>query len=864
MAKVTNLKIDLQNGTTDTLYASWDFTEETKTVKSTVKVGDKVSIKAKSTYYNGADIPDWVEAKKWIVREVSGKRVVIDKSVDGKHSICSAIDIKYLNVSSKTVAKKTLDHYKVSWYYATGNGEWFSGGSSDVTLKNATYTIPSNATKVKVTVKPVSKTYTENNKTKSHWSGTNVSKEFVVNNSTPEKPSAPTVSIDKYTLTATLDNIEDGRADEVEFYIIDGTKKYKTGVATVARKRATFATTVKAGGKYRVCCRVINVVGKSKVYSEWSLYSSEVTTIPSKITKLQCFADTKTSVKLTWTGDPTATSYEIQYTDKKSYFDSSSGVNSTTVTNTVGYVTGLEQNKEWFFRVRSVNSQGESGWSSIVSKVIGTKPAAPTAWSSTVTAVIGEEIKFYWVHNSEDGSKQTAAELELTKKIDGKSTTQKIDVSGSNNSNDDEDEYGKIYSYTLSTSGYDKDTELSWRIRTKGIISDYSDWSTLRVVDIYAPPSLELHLGRYLDNKWVWDTFNFETDSIYTAYAAEYLECLPYKIVATAGPNTQTPVSYHIAITAEETYETENELGETIVVNAGSAVYSKVFNVSDNPLEVDISAGDIILENNQTYKVTVVVSMDSGLTATANGMFTVSWGDDIYVPDASIAIDPDALCAYITPFCLDDEENLIDDVVMSVYRREYDGKFTEIAVDIPNDGITTVTDPHPALDSARYRIVARNVNTTVVGYEDLAGIPINEPSIVIQWDEKWSQYNYSEEDEPESPPWNGSMVRLPYNVDLTESNSPDVSLIEYIGREHPVSYYGTQRGEAINLSTEVIKTDKETIYALRRLRAYRGDVYIREPSGIGYWANVIVSISNNHKELTIPVTIDGKRVEGGM
>ena len=43
-----------------------------------------------------------------------------------------------------------------------------------------------------------------------------------------------------------------------------------------------------------------------------------------------------------------------------------------------------------------------------------------------------------------------------------------------------------------------------------------------------------------------------------------------------------------------------------------------------------------------------------------------------------------------------------------------------------------------------------------------------------------------------------------------------------------------------------------------------GDVYVREPSGSGYWANVSVSFSQRHTALTIPVTLNLTRVEGGV
>lgn len=116
----------------------------------------------------------------------------------------------------------------------------------------------------------------------------------------------------------------------------------------------------------------------------------------------------------------------------------------------------------------------------------------------------------------------------------------------------------------------------------------------------------------------------------------------------------------------------------------------------------------------------------------------------------------------------------------------------------------------------------------------------------------------------EKPAWAGSLLSLPYNIDISDNSNPDVELIEYIGRMHPVSYYGTQKGSTSTWNTDIPKTDKDRLYAIRRLSIYMGDVYVREPSGTGYWANIKVSYSRKHKELTIPVTFTVTRVEGGM
>ena len=71
---------------------------DTQTSTTKIKSGDKVKIASGATYYNGKSIPSWVINNQWVVNSVSGNRVVVDKSVDGKHSINSPIDAKYLTV----------------------------------------------------------------------------------------------------------------------------------------------------------------------------------------------------------------------------------------------------------------------------------------------------------------------------------------------------------------------------------------------------------------------------------------------------------------------------------------------------------------------------------------------------------------------------------------------------------------------------------------------------------------------------------------------------------------------------------------------------------------------------------------------
>ena len=731
--------------------------------------------------------------------------------------------------------KTNTENYRVMWYYDTGDGVWFVGNDSTVTAKQSTYTAPTNATRVKFKVKPVSKKRTVNKKETSYWTASwSTEKTYSFSNNPPSTPPVPSVTIKDYTLTAELSNL-DANATSVQFQVVkNDSSVFNTGTATIKTTHVSYSCTVTAGSEYKVRCRAV----RGKMYSDWSDYSNNVGTIPSTPTKIStCRAESETSVYLEWPAVKNAKCYDIEYVTNKNYFEGSDQINSINGVETTKYTkTGLSLGQEYFFRVRAVNDNGHSGWSAIRSIVLGKGPASPTTWSSTTTAISGEPLTLYWVHNAEDDSNQKSAELEIY--IDGVLEKHTIMAPADG----DKKNTG---SYVIQTSNYAEGAKIQWRVRTSGITGEFGDWSVERTVDIYAPPTLEL---------LVTDIEDIPLDT---------LTQFPIRISAVSGPVTQKPIGYHLTITANDAYETVDITGNVRNVSKGEQVYSEYFDIN-GVLSIDLSANDMDLENNISYTLTCTVSMDSGLIVESFTEFTVAWIDNLYEPNAEIGIDNDTLSASIRPYCEDENGNIIDDVTLSVYRREFDGSFTEIAKNLTNSDSTFITDPHPSLDYARYRVVAISTATGAVSYCDVPGYPVGEKSAVIQWDEDWSSFDSTNDDAMETPPWSGSLLKLPYNVDVSDSNKVDVALVEYIGRKHPVTYYGTQVGSRLSLSATIAKDDIETIYALRRLSVWPGDVYVREPSGSGYWANVTVSFGQKHKDLTIPVSIDVVRVEGGV
>lgn len=814
----------------------------------TVKKGDTLKSIAKAKGTTVANLVKWndIENPNYIVvgqvlklgadsSSTSSKKTTKNKAVIKAFGLQSNTDRTMY--ASWTWSKSNTENYKVFWQYYTGDGVWFTGEDGTVTAKQSIYTAPSNAIKIRFKVKPISKTHKVNDKDTYYWTADwSTYSYYSFSSNPPTAPSTPTVTIEKYKLTATLNNL-DVNATSIQFQVVKNDSTiFSTGTVNITTTSASYSCTVDAGGKYKVRARAYR--SSDDTYSDWSEYSSNAETIPSATGGIIWIkALSETSVQLKWEQVENATSFEIEYTTDKRYFDSSTEVKSMT-SNSKEYaeITGLESGQEYFFRVRAVNERGYSAWSEVKSIVIGKKPSAPTTWSSTTTCIVGESLILYWVHNSEDGSSQTTAELELT--IGGKTQTKTI------TNTTDEDEKDKTSSYAIDTSVYTEGTQIEWRVRTAGITNEYGDWSVQRTVDIYAPPTLELNVVN-------------KSGSVLSTITS-----FPFYVKGVAGPNTQKPIGYHLAVISNESYETVDEIGNSKIVSVGDEIYSKYFDISTN-LNAELSANNIDLENNVEYTVSCTVSMNSGLTCTSTTTFTVSWTDEIYEPNAEVGYNKDTVTTYIRPYCEDEDGELISDVTLAVYRREFDGSFTEIGKGLVNSGNSFITDPHPALDYARYRIVATSISTGAVSYYDLPGYPVGEKAVIIQWNETWRPFETSNEDEMNTPPWSGSLLRLPYNIDVSEDSNQDVSLVEYIGRSYPVSYYGTQLGSSSTWNVDIDKEDKETIYALRRLSIWLGDVYVREPSGSGYWANIKVSFSQKHCEVTVPVTLKLTRVEGG-
>lgn len=124
---------------TSTTQTTTSSTTTSSATTGSIEKGDVVKIASGATYYNGKAVPSWVQAKNWIVYSISGDRAVINKSEDGKNSIMSPINVKFLSVVGEPAESEMVttqfESYRVK--ITTGNLNIRKGAGTNYALAGA-------------------------------------------------------------------------------------------------------------------------------------------------------------------------------------------------------------------------------------------------------------------------------------------------------------------------------------------------------------------------------------------------------------------------------------------------------------------------------------------------------------------------------------------------------------------------------------------------------------------------------------------------------------------------------------------------------------------------------------------------------
>jgi len=424
--------------------------------------------------------------------------------------------------------------------------------------------------------------------------------------------SATRVSDNQVNLSWTNPSTIDGVGIEVS---IDGGSWSQVGFIGVATSYQY--TKASAGHSYR--------------FRVWAAYKANigtasnvvtVTMTPSAPQSISVAASGGTNVTVTLANDSVvATSLEYQTsTDGGFTWSASTTVSGSPVTSFSTSVSGTA-----LIRVRNKNAVGVSDW--LVSDPITTicPPAPPTLRtpSGSVYDMAQGDIEFSWLHNSLDGSTQTAYKLRYA--INGGSWTT---LSGTT-----------AQSRTVSRGNFSVGDSVTWQVRTKGADANYSDWSQTGAFSVYTAPTLSI-----------------------TSPGAT-ITGMPISLTATysdmAGFTCQ-------AATASLTKD-------------GRTLFSEPATIGGSSITSSLDVSEFLPTNGESYTVVLTARSSSSLQTTANATFLVDFTEPV---DGSLSISNDLETGYASLLATYDNTGADEPAVsISVARVNPDGSITPLITD---------------------------------------------------------------------------------------------------------------------------------------------------------------------------------------
>lgn len=606
----------------------------------------------------------------------------------------------------------------------------------------------------------------------------------------------------------------------------NGQNAYSFGVYAV---QGSYKTVTRTDGitQYTVTA---NTRSKNTVWTE-----NTVPKAPTGVTVEETSENGKVLVSWNWSW-ATANAAEISWSDDKNAWQSTTGFNSYKLDDkqTKWYIPGLEMGKKWYVRVRLMEDEEVSPWSSIVTIDLATTPITPRVTLSEGRIAISGSFTISWTYGSRDGTGQTYAEI-TTCTIEGETITNTGIIAKAETS-----QAAILYPSAL---GWEAGEDYNLRVRVTSASGKKSEWSDPVTISIAEP------LECVIEETSLTDVVVPDDDEEGTTRTVLSLTEMPMTVTVTgAGEGGITAVyierreGYHMDRPDETDYNGYEGEAVCVIKQSGED-------------EITITNEDVYgsLDDGAKYRLVAIVSDGLGQSDIASENFEVHWAHQAIIPTATIEVDEDNLCTIITPVA---PAGTLTGDVFDIYRLSCDRP--ELVVEDGEFGETYV-DPYPALNEhGGHRVVFKTKNGDYIT-ED------NQPA--------WT--DYTEPDGNILPvkgviiDFNGDHVRLPYNLDISSAWKKDFTETHYLGGSVQGDWnMGVSRTSSINTSTVVLE-DPETIVKMRRLAVWPGICHVRTPEGSSYAADVQVSESMSYEkagkiaEFSLSVSrVDAEELDG--
>lgn len=828
---------------------------------------------------------------------------------------CKSLDLDVVGGSSTQVIGRWLtgqktayvDHFEAQFIYYNGkNVKWIYDSVQNVPTTqrstkpgkgefwHAIYTCPDpsdeRATSIKFRVRAKAKQYDEhykdskgNDKTRKKYrfggstgyddwvmskeiTNPRVSAEKKAAAAAPPVPDAPTARVlsaaelaisgksvssgsSMVAVTASALDTELDAAIEVGFQSLDGAGGERaSGVACAIPKGGGTAYFTSANGailRFRARSRNESS-GKASGYGQWG---DLLHLPPLPVSSVRTAALSDSSIRVTWANaGASGDGAEVEWCADSAFSPGSTESASASGADACEYtITGLDasESNTWHVRVRRTQGDMRSEWARAGQSTIGSVPDAPTTYATAGSVPVDAAVRLSWTHNNADNSPQESAIVEL--EVDGASSFILVSSSASS------------VEVVPSGRGAVDGSTVRWRVKTSGATGESGPFSGWRSFTAYTQP--ELHVGAV------------DGDGNHVS-GGDGLAALPLTVTCSASNTNAQVVAWSARLEAASDFERTAPDGAAEQVAAGTAVWR---GSGDGP-SVEFSIGpDAGIASGAAFELAVAASFSNGLRADASIAFEAEWDASVPPPDARAA-SSDGLTASIWPVCerlgADGEHvpvrgmfydeaglwqayELQGGVTLSVYRIDAFGEAQLVADGVANDGKAVVNDPHPSFGDCTYRVVATDGSTGARDYTDVM-CHVDNDAIVVQWDESWDA------DEDGAIAYTGGILELPGNIRQSNSTEPDVALVELFGESHPVSHYGTQ----VNAKGQwragfALAAEPEAMRSLRRLQGLLSDCYVREPSGIGYYANVRAGYEVESGVVSVSLSVTRVKHDGG-
>ena len=522
---------------------------------------------------------------------------------------------------------------------------------------------------------------------------------------------------------------------------------------------------------------------------------------------------------------------ELSWADHEDAWESTDQPSTFIIDNTnrgSWNISGLEEGKVWYVRVRLSTGTGEGtsygAYSTTASIDLSEPPGPPVLDLSAGVITKKGSVTASWSYASGDGTAQASATL--AEKIVSNNTTT----------------YKKLAQVSTAMHASINAQKVGWTtaaahdlvVRVTSSSGQTSPWSDPVTVHIADPVTATI-------TQTSLEEVTIVTESVSRTVMA--LTEMPMTVTVT-GAGTGGTTSVIIERASE--YRVDRPDETQFNGFEGEMIFLKTYTGSS---QITITNDDLIgaLDDEASYRIIATVSDKLGQTSEAEQEFEVHWEHQALIPEAEVTMLTSDNAAMIT---LTAPEGAIQTDTCDIYRLSVDRP--QLIYEGAEFGESYV-DPFPTIgEYGGHRIVMKTANGDYITADNQ-----------LAWTDLGIDDGDNLDIEQSIIDFGTGQVMIDRNLDISNSWEKDFIETHYLGGSVQGDWNPAITRNASVATVALALVDQDRIQAMRRLATYAGICHVRTNDGSSYDANVDVSESYSHdtKRNVISYTLTITRVD---